>query len=808
MKQKNIKEKKIVTQILKICLQSRFASLLGRKEVLTGKASFGIFGDGVELPQAILAQFMQPGDFRTGYYRDQTLEFALGNITISQFFSQLYADTQFENEPGSRGRQMNCHFATPFLNDNSEFLSLTKKWNTASDISPTGGQMARLLGLAYASKLFRQNPELQNQYPDLSFHGNEIVVGSIGDASTSEGLFFETMNAAGVLQVPLVMNVWDNGYGISVPRQLQTVNNSISKALSGFASSKAGEGFALFKVTATDYEDLFNTYKQATEIARTEHKPVLVHVVDVTQPQGHSTSGSHERYKTKERLDWEKENCCLEKFKQWILKHQILDQNEINKIEDEEKSFVKKSQEDSYQKYLKPIHDEWNQVQKIYESCISIQSNNKVTTHELTLSKIKKHWNSLISAPSVYRGLIQSTIAQILFEIYSIEALELQFKELKKFYFEYLQKNKQLYSSHLYSESEKSPLNKIEIKPIYNETSEMVDGRLILLRCFDHHFKTNPLFFAFGEDVGQLGDVNLVFEGLQQKYSNLRITDTGIREATILGQGIGCAMRGLRPLVDIQYLDYFLYALQTASDDLATLHYRTAGKQKAPVIIRTKGHRLEGIWHTGSPMGVLLNSLRGLYICVPRNMIQAAGMYNTLLASDNPALVIEVLNGYRLKEKCPANLSEIQVPLGQCEILKEGHHITLVTYGACVRIALQAAQVLEEKNISLEIIDVQTLIPFDLTGIIKKSIEKTNAILFLDEDVPGGASSYMMQQVLENQKSFDFLDVRPRTLTSSENRVSYGRDGDYFGKPQTEDILKICLTMMNERNRKDFPSFC
>jgi pyruvate/2-oxoglutarate/acetoin dehydrogenase E1 component/TPP-dependent pyruvate/acetoin dehydrogenase alpha subunit len=775
----------------RIAFKSRISSLIGRKEVLTGKASFGIFGDGVELPQIALAKAFKDGDFRTGYYRDQTIEFALGNITITEFFSQLYADNNVTLEPNSGGRQMNCHFASRLLDDKGHFKNLVTSKNTASDISPTGGQMSRLLGLAYASKLYRNEKALHSDTKNDSFsiNGNEIAFGSIGDASTSEGPFFEVMNAAAVLQVPLLMSVWDNGYGISVPRKFQTANDSISKALSGFASDIPGEGIAIYQVKAWDYLALCQTYLDAAEKVRTEHKPALIHVIDVTQPQGHSTSGSHERYKTKERLEWEKEYCCLSQMRQWILKESLATEKDLNQIEEEERREVETQRKKSWQLYLDPIEKERIQAVTLLKNILE---------HTSFKNEIEEIISSLENAVSLYRRVIDSC----LFKAVTLTKKENSpaHSELRNFSDSYTEKYRKTYRSNLYSESDESPLLIPEVKATYPEKPEVVDGRVVLLRCFDHHLEHNPKFFALGEDVGKLGDVNLVFEGLNAKYGDLRVTDTGIREASILGQGIGAAMRGLRPLVDIQYLDYFLYALQTASDDLATLLYRTAGGQKAPVIIRTKGHRLEGIWHTGSPMSVLIGALRGMYLCVPRNMTQAAGMYNTLLQGDNPALVIEVLNGYRLKETIPENIGTFTVPLGNPEILRQGNHITVVTYGACCKIALDAANELEKMGISIEIIDVQTLLPFDISGLITKSIQKTNAVLFFDEDVPGGATSYMMQQTLEKNKAFDFLDCTPRTLTAAENRGAYGRDGDFYCKPQTEDVLKICHQIMSERN--------
>ncbi|BBH53342.1 alpha-ketoacid dehydrogenase subunit alpha/beta [Fluviispira sanaruensis] len=777
----------------RLAMRSRLTSLLGRKEVLTGKASFGIFGDGIELPQIAVAKSFQKGDFRTGYYRDQTFEMAIGNVNVTQFFSQLYADHNLKNEPNSGGRQMNSHFASRLLDENGKYKNQLTSKNSISDISPTAGQMSRMLGLAYASKIYRNNKKLDNYSKSFSKNGNEVVFGSIGDASTSEGVFFETMNAAGVLQVPMVVSVWDNGFGISVPRELQTVNNSISKALAGFSSEKANQGISIYQVEGWNYLNLCETYLEAAEKTRNEHKPALIHVTELTQPQGHSSSGSHERYKSKERLNWEKEYCCLKKFREWIIQNKIAQNEMLDNIEEEEKIFVEQSRKKAWNLYLDPIKEERNTV-------VQLLTEIKKTTQKTENIGLLIH--SLENSISLNRRYIHSILFKALLLLANEDSKEKE--KFVKFYDEYSARFSNVYENKLYSESEESPLKVKETKPIYSEKSEIVDGRVILQRCFDHQFATNNLFFAIGEDVGKLGDVNLVFEGLNAKYGDLRVTDTGIRESTILGQGIGSAIRGLRPLVDIQYLDYFLYALQTASDDLATLHYRTAGGQKAPVIIRTKGHRLEGVWHTGSPLGVLLHALRGIYICVPRNMTQAAGMYNTLLQSDNPAIVIEVLNAYRLKEKVPDNISSFTVPLGIPEVIRDGRDITVVTYGACCKIALEAAEELEKIGISVEVIDVQTLLPFDSTGVITKSIKKTNAVLFFDEDVPGGASAYMLQQTVEKNNAYHYLDCMPRTLTAKENRGAFGRDGDFYCKPQSEHMIEACYKIMREREPKKY----
>ncbi|MEN9530579.1 MAG: hypothetical protein RI932_2452 [Pseudomonadota bacterium] len=780
----------------RVGFRSRLASLAGRKEVLTGKAKFGIFGDGKEVPQLAMAKAFREGDIRSGYYRDQTFMFAAGLLSIREFFSQLYADTIVENEPASAGRQMNCHFATRMLDAQGNWLPVVEKKQSSSDISPTAGQMSRLLGLAYASKLYRNEPALTSAGGGFSRQGNEVAFGTIGDASTSEGIFWETLNAAGVLQVPLVMSVWDDGYGISVPRDHQTIKSSISEALAGFQSRGSAKGFDLHVVAGWDYPKLVEAYHLGVEKTRREHTPALFHIVELTQPQGHSTSGSHERYKSKERLAWEEDHDCLKRMRRWMIEQRIVTDAELDSMENEDRAFVEKARKEAWEMYLAPMREEKQQAQNLLDAVASasLRASPQVATFAADLR----------NGVTLNRKLIHSNVRK------AIVALRGETHpaatDLRAFSEKYFEANRRRYASHLYSESSETPLSSTPVAPIYSESSEAVDGRVVLLKLFDHFFKTNPRFFALGEDVGKLGDVNLVFEGLNAKYGDLRVTDTGIREATILGQGIGCALRGLRPLVDIQYLDYLLYALQIMSDDLATLHFRTAGGQKAPVIIRTKGHRLEGIWHTGSPIGMILHAVRGLYVCVPRNMTQAAGLYNTLFAGDNPALVIEVLNAYRLKEKVPDNLTEFRVPLGVPEVVQEGNDITIVTYGACVRVAQEAAAELAQFGVSAEIVDVQTLLPFDTHGSIAKSLNKTNMVLFLDEDVPGGASAYMLQQVLEVQKGYELLDAPPRTLCALESRSPYASDGDYYCKPSSEDVVEQVLSMMRERFGEKFPS--
>jgi pyruvate/2-oxoglutarate/acetoin dehydrogenase E1 component/TPP-dependent pyruvate/acetoin dehydrogenase alpha subunit len=785
----------------RVAYLSRQASLIGRKEVLTGKAKFGIFGDGKEIPQLALARAFKEGDVRSGYYRDQTFMFAAGLLSVEQFFAQLYADTDVDREPASAGRGMNCHFGTRMLDENGAWRSQIDVKNSSSDISPTGGQMARLLGLAYASKLYRNEPALSAHGGPFSRGGNEVAFGTIGDASTSEGIFWETLNAAGVLQVPLVMSVWDDGYGISVPREHQTCKGSISEALKGFQREGAGKsGFEIHTVKGWDYLACVDTYALAVGRTREEHVPALVHVQELTQPQGHSTSGSHERYKSKERLAWEEDHCCLRRMKAWMVSQGFATLDDFESWEAEDRKAVETARSRAWEAYNAPLKSEREEA---LAALSAVTSGAAAAGREALATRLGQLSQEVRSAITLNRKSVATALTRAVFALRGETFPEAQ--QLRAFESSYLETNRRRYNSHLHSESSESPLLVEEVKPVYSDASEVVDGRVVLLRCFDKLFERDPRVFALGEDVGKLGDVNLVFEGLSAKFGDLRVTDTGIREATILGQGLGAAMRGLRPLVDIQYLDYLLYALQIMSDDLATLHYRTRGGQKAPVIVRTKGHRLEGIWHTGSPIGMILNALRGMYVCVPRNCVQAAGLYNTLTRGDNPALVIEVLNGYRLKERVPDNVGEFRVPLGVPEVLREGGHITIVTYGACVRVAQEAAEQLAALDISAEIVDVQTLLPFDLTGVIGASIRKTNAVLFLDEDVPGGASAYMMQQVLDNQDVWDHLDAPPRCLAAVPNRSPYATDGDYFSKPNAEDVVTAAYEICRVRNARAFP---
>ncbi|CAN5243141.1 alpha-ketoacid dehydrogenase subunit alpha/beta [soil metagenome] len=769
---------KFRTEILKdykVICESRETSLMGRKEVLTGKAKFGIFGDGKEVAQVAMAKFFKPGDFRSGYYRDQTFMFAGGLATVEQFFSQLYADPDINNDPFSAGRQMNAHFATNFVDDRGDWLPLADKKNVSSDIAPTAGQMPRALGLAMASKLFRNIPDL-NDLKNLSNNGNEVCFCTIGDASTSEGHFWETLNAAGVLQVPLAVFVWDDGYGISVPKKYQTTKGSISEALQGFQKGNNTNGINIYKLKGWDYAGMCEVLEEAIQNIRDTHTPALFHVEELTQPQGHSTSGSHERYKTTERLEWEKEWDCMKKMREWIIANALAEEEELANIEAAAKEFVKQSKNNAWQKYQQPIKD------LLQQAVTAIVASNHPEG-----KKIAGELNGL--REPMRRDVLKAVAAA---------AETTNNKSLRKLHAELSANNSELYNSFLYNEGPKSALKVIEIKPFFKADAPVLNGFEILNKYFDELFATNKKVAAFGEDLGFIGDVNQGFSGLQEKYGDQRIFDTGIRELTIMGQGIGMALRGLRPIAEIQYLDYLLYGLQPLSDDVSTTHFRTKGQQSCPIIVRTRGHRLEGIWHSGSPMGMIINALRGMYVCVPRNMVQAVGMYNTLLQGNDPGLVIECLNGYRLKETLPSNLIAYTVPLGVPEIIKEGSDITMVTYGSTTRIVSEAAEVLERSGISCEIVDVQTLLPFDIHHKIKDSLQKTNRIIFIDEDVPGGAAAYMFNKVMEEQGGYKLLDVAPRTLTAKAHRPSYGSDGDYFSKPNVEDVVSIAKEMMNE----------
>jgi 2-oxoisovalerate dehydrogenase E1 component len=774
----------------KLACESREASLLGRKEVFMGKAKFGIFGDGKELAQLAMAKVFRDGDHRAGYYRDQTFMLAIGELTLQQYFAQLYAHTDVEADPASAGRLMNGHFATRMIDENGAFKNLAKLKNSSSDISPTAGQMPRLVGLAYASKLFRNNPGLA-VYKELSSDGNEIAFGTIGNASTSEGLFFEAINAAGVLQVPMLISVWDDDYGISVPSEFQTTKGSISKILAGFQRTNTEKGYEILTVKGWDYQALLQTYEKAEKICREEHVPVMVHVIEMTQPQGHSTSGSHERYKPKARLAWEVEHDCNRKLRQWILEAGIASPDELTELEKQAKQTAKSAKETAWKAFNEDIQKEQKSLEKILLGA----SEESAAVNDILL-ELKRTINPLrldsMKAAKRSARLLRNSLASVK-------------EELRNWILAAEKENYDRFSSYLYSNSEWSALKVNQVDAVYSEKSPFVDGREVLQACFREALTRDPTILAFGEDVGQIGDVNQGFAGLQQKFGELRVTDTGIRECTIIGQGIGAALRGLRPIAEIQYLDYLLYAIQIMSDDLACLQYRTKGGQKAPLIIRTRGHRLEGVWHAGSPMGMILGSLRGIHVLVPRDMTQAAGFYNTMLQSDEPALIIECLNGYRLKERLPENIGEFTVPLGVPEILREGTDVTIVTYGSMCRIVMEAVTNLESDGISCELIDVQTLLPFDINQVIVESIKKTNRVIFADEDVPGGATAFMMQQVLEVQQAYKYLDATPITIAAKEHRPAYGSDGDYFSKPNSEDVYDVVYSMMNESEPDRFP---
>jgi len=764
----------------RICIESREASLLGRKEVLTGKAKFGIFGDGKEVAQVAAAKFFNPGDFRSGYYRDQTFMFAIGQATVEQFFSQLYADPDVKNEPFSAGRQMNAHFATPFVDSNGNWLDLAHLKNSSSDIAPTSGQMVRALGLAFASKTFRE-VEALHKYKGLSDKGNEVCFCMIGDASTSEGNFWETINAAGVLQVPLAVFVWDDGYGISVPKKYQTTKGSISEALSGFQHEHGTNGIDIYKLKGWDYAGMCEVLESAIQKIRDTHTPALFHIEELTQPQGHSTSGSHERYKSKERLAWEKEWDCIKQMRQWILSNALADDAELNQIEKEALLFVRESKQKAWELYQQPILNMVNPVVDLLS--------------KLADERIAKLVAELKSVREPARRDVMKVLANAMDALGSNHP---DFLSVQHMYDTYLDNSDKLYDSYLYNEGPKSALNVTPVPVSYDQDAPKLNGFEVLNRYFDQLFEHNDKVIAFGEDLGHIGDVNQGFMGLQEKFGASRIFDTGIRELTIIGQGIGLALRGLRPIAEIQYLDYLLFGLQPLSDDVCTTHYRTAGQQSVPLIVRTRGHRLEGIWHSGSPMGVVTHAFRGMYVCVPRNMTQAVGMYNTLLRGNDPGIVIECLNGYRLKETLPSNLLDYTVPLGKPEVIREGEDITIVSYGSVLRIIEEAATTLSTMGISCEIVDVQTLLPFDIDHEILRSLKKTSRLLFVDEDVPGGATAYMYNHVIEKQGGYRFLDAAPRTLTGKSHRPAYGSDGDYFSKPNAEDIVQVVKDIMIE----------
>jgi len=788
----------IPEEILKdyrLAYQSRQVSIVGRREVMSGKAKFGIFGGGKELPQLGMARAFKKGDFRSGYYRDQTLMFATGMLSMQQFFAQLYAHTDVEAEPATAGRAMNAHFATRSLNEDGTWRDLTGQYNSSADVSPTASQMPRLVGLAYASKLYRQTDELK-RFTQFSKDGNEIAFGTIGNASVAEGIFWESVNAIGVLRCPAIITIYDDGYGISVSNENQVAKENISELLSGFMRppGECCNGFDIYVVKGWDYPMLVDTYQKASEVARQEHMPSIIHVTELTQPQGHSTSGSHERYKSKERLEWEARFDGIKIFREWLISFGICSPEELTKIEKEDRKLVNDIRKQAWQAYINPIKEERNKIVSILDDVITEAS------HRSEIEKVK---GKLLAKSNPLRRDIMVAIHE------GLVVLRDENIPTRNALIDWQMTHKPLqddrYSSYLYSDSEESALQVPEVKPVYSDESPNIYGFEILNACFDSALAREPRLVAFGEDVGRLGDVNQAFRGLQKKYGWQHVADTGIREATILGQAIGMAMRGLRPIAEIQYLDYLLYALQIMSDDLATLHWRTKGGQKAPVIVRTRGHRLEGIWHSGSLMAGIINLVRGIYLLVPRNMTHAAGFYNTMLRADDPALIVEVLNGYRIREQLPDNIAEFTLPLGVPEILRSGKDITIVTYGATCRIAMEAARKLGKVGIDVELIDVQTLLPFDIHGVIQESLKKTNRILFVDEDVPGGTTAYMMQEVVENQAGYYLLDSEPRTLTGKPHRPAYGSDGDYWSKPNAEQIFDAVYELMNEVDPKSYP---
>ena len=789
--------KKEVLNDYRIANESRQLSLLGRREVLSGKAKFGIFGDGKEIPQLAMARVFQDGDWRSGYYRDQTFMLASGIMDPKEFFAQLYGDTDLKANPGMGGRMMNNHFATRSLDENGKWKDLCKQKNSSADISPTAGQMPRLLGLALASKIYRNNPELKD-HKKFSNNGNEVAFGTIGDASTSEGHFFETINAAGVLQVPMAVSIWDDGWGISVPKKYQTTKGNISEILNGFQYDKNKKGILIYTEKGWDYPALIKMYSEGIERCRKEHIPVIFHITELTQPQGHSTSGSHERYKSKERLQWEQDFDCIKKMREWILKEKIATNKELDEIKKNAVIRAKEARKNAWSNYIKPIlHQRDDFLNMVDISTCDCAKTNKINNIKDELALVGEPvWKDIMSSGKKILRLICDNCSN---PENSLKKNVMTWRDKAM-----TEKNND-YTSHLWSESDKSALNIKEVKPEYSNDSKIVPGREILRKNYDYIFGHVPESLVFGEDVGKIGGVNQTYEGLQEIYGELRIADTGIRETTIIGQGIGMAMRGLRPIAEIQYFDYLMYGLQVISDDLATVLYRTKGGQKAPMIINTRGHRLEGIWHSGSPLSMVINSIRGVHVLVPRDMTQAAGFYNTMFESDEPALIIEPLNGYRLKEKIPENIGKFKVPLGKPEILKYGNDITLVTYGSCVRIAKDAVEQLREFSIDVELIDVQTLLPFDTNHKIVESVKKTNKVLFFDEDVPGGATAFMMQKVLEEQNAYYYLDSEPKTLTAKAHRAAYSTDGDYFSNPSAEDVFDAVYNIMHEVNPLKYP---
>lgn len=777
----------------RLACESRQCSLIVRREVFAGRAKFGIYGDGKELAQLALARAARPGDWRSGYYRDQTFVVAVGDLTWEQYFAQLYGHTDVAADPHAGGRMMNGHYATRVLDEHGRWRNQLQTINSAGDISPTAGQIPRAVGLGYASKLYRQNPDLA-QFTQFSDHGNEVCFATIGDASTSQGMFFEAVNAAGVLQIPVVFSVWDDGYGISVPVEFQTTKSSISKALAGFQRTDDEPGFEIFTVKAWDYLGLLETYQRAAEVARTEHVPCLVHVEEVTQQQGHSSSGSHERYKSKDRLEWEKDWDCNAHFRRWILQNGYATDDELTTIEQEAVKVARRARQAAWDAYNASMKADYDEALGLLERAI------RESTHGRAIQEVA---DELRTAQNPVRHDAVMAVKK------TLRTLRLDDLPVKTALLGWLKRtseeNWNRFHSYLYSQSDESPLKVPAVTAVYDADAPVVDGREIINQAFDAILARDPRVFVLGEDVGQIGDVNQTLHDLQKKYGDLRLTDTGIRETTIVGQGIGAALRGLRPVVEVQYLDYILYPFATLSDDLACLHYRTVGGQKAPVIVRTRGHRLEGVWHSGSPMGLILNGLRGLVVCVPRNMTQAAGMYNTLLKGDDPALVIEALNGYRLKERVPANLPEVCVPLGEPEVLREGTDLTIVTYGSMCRIVLEAAEALADVGIRAEVIDAQTLLPFDLHHRIVESVKKTNRLLIADEDMPGGGSAFILHKILDEQGAWRWLDSAPQTLTAKPHRPAYTTDGDYFSKPNAEEVFDVAYAMLSESNPAKFP---
>jgi pyruvate/2-oxoglutarate/acetoin dehydrogenase E1 component/TPP-dependent pyruvate/acetoin dehydrogenase alpha subunit len=776
----------------RLAVESRIASMIGRKDVFMGKAKFGIFGDGKELAQIALSKVFKPGDYRSGYYRDQTLLVAMGGLSWQQFFAQMYAHANIEHEIHSGGRAMNGHYGNHWLDENGDWLELKKLKNSVMDVSSTAGQAPRALGLAYASKLYRSVPELQSENI-FSDKGNEVCYATIGDASTSQGMFFETINAAGVLQVPLVFSVWDDGYGISVPIEYQTTKSSISEVLKGFEKEPDTNGIKIITVKGWDYIGLIEAYRNAEKWAREHHIPVLVHVQEITQQLGHSASGSHERYKDAERLQWEIDFDCNLRFRNWLLENEVAEEEELVSIEKEADTFVKSERKKAWDAYRKEIDEHNDQVSLMISKYEGLVENKEILEKLKTKLSQKANWTRKEGVSTL------KMFFRILKHGKQRDEVSLILKELQEL-------NKRKFNTHLYSETQYSPMRVQKVEPIYGEGSEQVDGRTVINAYFDGLFTANPSVIAIGEDIGKIGDVNQGFAGLQEKYGELRITDTGIRETTIIGQGIGAAMRGLRPIVEIQYFDYIYYALATLTDDLASLRYRTVGKQRAPLIVRTRGHRLEGIWHSGSPIAVMINSLRGLHVVVPRNYVKTAAFYNTLLKGDDPALMIESLNSYRVKEQLPENLCEICEPLGVPEVVRAGNDVTIVTYGSMVRIVEKAADQLAEFGVEAEVIDVQTLLPFDINHMILDSIKKTGRVVFADEDMPGGCSAFMMQQVLEVQDAYHYLDSKPRAISAEPHRPAYGSDGDYYSKPNVETVFDVIYELMSEANPEKFPA--